>query len=66
MNDDAPSQIRANAAFRLNLFRELAEQSDDNLIVGPYSVWTALAMVYAGAPPVRGAPAYHLGVEVDA
>jgi serpin B len=40
---------RANATFALDLYRALAEQSDENLIVGPHSVWTALAMVYAGA-----------------
>jgi serpin B len=40
---------RANARFALDLYRALAEQSDENLIVGPHSVWTALAMVYAGA-----------------
>lgn len=39
----------ANAAFALDLYRELATQSDGNLVVGPHSVWTALSMVFAGA-----------------
>ena len=40
---------QANATFALDLYRELANDSDGNLIVGPHSVWTALSMVYAGA-----------------
>ena len=48
--DEALATIsRANATFALDLYRELAGQSDGNLIVGPHSVWTALSMVYAGA-----------------
>ena len=49
-DDQALATIsRANATFALDLYRELAAQSDGNLIVGPHSVWTALSMVYAGA-----------------
>lgn len=49
-DDEALASIsRANAAFALDLYRELATQSDGNLVVGPHSVWTALSMVYAGA-----------------
>ena len=49
-DDEALASIsRANAAFALDLYRELAAQSDGNLIIGPHSVWTALSMVYAGA-----------------
>jgi len=39
----------ANSAFALDLYRELANASDDNILLGPHSISTALAMIYAGA-----------------
>jgi len=39
----------ANSAFALDLYRELASASDDNILLGPHSISTALAMIYAGA-----------------
>lgn len=49
-DEDLAAIAGADAAFALDLFRELAaEDPDANLIVGPHSVWTALAMVWAGA-----------------
>jgi serpin B len=47
--DAVASIAAANGAFALDLYRELASQSDENLVVGPHSISTALAMVYAGA-----------------
>jgi serpin B len=40
---------RDNAAFALDLHRHLADSTDGNLFVSPYSISVALAMVYAGA-----------------
>lgn len=48
-SDDVSSVARADAQFALDLFRELAGGSDENLVIGPHSIWTALAMVWAGA-----------------
>jgi serpin B len=39
----------ANSAFALDLYRKLASASDDNILLGPHSISTALAMIYAGA-----------------
>jgi serpin B len=47
--EDVASIAGADAAFALDLFRELAGASQDNLVVGPHSIWTALSMVWAGA-----------------
>jgi len=35
--------------FAFSLLRQLGEGDDDNLFVSPYSIASALAMVYAGA-----------------
>lgn len=48
-SDEVSSVARADAEFALDLFRELAGESDENLVIGPHSIWTALAMVWAGA-----------------
>jgi len=48
-SDELASVARAEAAFALDVFRELAAGSDENLLLGPHSIWTALAMVWAGA-----------------
>lgn len=47
--DEVSSVARAEAAFALDVFRELAAGSDENVVIGPHSIWTALAMVWAGA-----------------
>jgi serpin B len=47
--DDVAAVARANAAFALDIFRELAADSDENVVIGPHSIWTALSMVWAGA-----------------
>jgi serpin B len=47
--EDLAAIAGADAQFALDLFRELAAGSNENLILGPHSIWTALAMVWAGA-----------------
>lgn len=47
--DDVAAIARANAAFALDLFRELAGESDENIVIGPHSISAALSMVWAGA-----------------
>ena len=39
----------ATAAFAVDLYREVAGASQENVIVGPYSAWLALAMTSVGA-----------------
>jgi serpin B len=46
--DALASVAQADAEFALDLFRELSAESNENLVVGPHSIWTALAMVWAG------------------
>jgi len=41
--------VKANNSFALDLHRALAEQESGNIFVSPFSVSTALGMVYAGA-----------------
>lgn len=48
-DDEIKSLARADAAFGLDVYRALAAANTDNLIVGPHSISTALAMIYAGA-----------------
>lgn len=45
----AKELARANAEFAIDVYRALAAGSDGNLIVGPHSISSSLAMVYAGA-----------------
>lgn len=47
--DEIAAIAAADTAFALDLFRELAAESDENLVLGPHSIWTALSMVWAGA-----------------
>ena len=47
---DVPELARDDQAFGLDVLRALADaKPDDNLVLSPYSVSTALAMTYAGA-----------------
>ena len=55
--DDVAAVARANAAFALDIFRELADDSSENVVIGPHSISTALSMVWAGA---RGATAVEM------
>jgi serpin B len=43
------TQVDGNNDFAFNLYRELGGEDQDNLLLSPYSVTTALAMLYAGA-----------------
>ncbi len=47
--DEISSVAGSDAAFALDVFRELAGESDENLVIGPHSIWSALALVWAGA-----------------
>lgn len=40
---------RSNATFALDLYRDLAARTDTNIVLGPTSISTTLAMVYVGA-----------------
>ena len=51
-NSDIDAVVAADSAFGLDLFRVAA--GDDNLMLSPYSIATALSMLYPGA---RGATA---------
>ncbi len=55
----APTQslVEGNTAFALDLYRQL-QTTPGNLFLSPYSLSTALAMVYAGA---RGDTAKQMG-----
>lgn len=39
----------ATAAFALDLYRQVADGEDGNVLIGPYSAWLALAMTAVGA-----------------
>jgi len=41
--------VRGNTAFASDVYAELVEGDDENLLVSPYSVSVALGMTYAGA-----------------
>jgi serpin B len=47
--DDIPALVEGNTAFAFDLYGELREDSDGNLLFSPYSISEALAMTYAGA-----------------
>lgn len=50
VGDDTTRRLAgSNAAFALDLYRDLAAQSDGNLILGPHSVSSSLTMLYIGA-----------------
>jgi serine protease inhibitor len=67
---DSPSSraaIDANTVFALDVYRHLRNQSD-NVFFSPYSISTALAMVYAGArgqTETEMAGAMHLSLPAD-
>ncbi len=46
---DAQAVVEGNTAFALDLYREIREKSDGNVLLAPYSISTAVAMAYAGA-----------------
>lgn len=48
-HDELLELTGANSAFALDLYRNLAAASDDNILLGPHSISTALAMLYAGS-----------------
>ena len=47
--DEIRALAGANAAFALELYRNLASGDSGNIVVGPHSISSALAMIYAGA-----------------
>ena len=48
-SEDIAEVVAGNSRFALDLYRQLADSSEGNLFMSPYSVSTALAMTYAGA-----------------
>lgn len=63
-NADIEAVVTADTAFGLDLFGAVAR--DDNLMVSPYSIATALSMLYPGARGVTAAEisdVLHLSVE---
>ena len=48
-HDELVELAKANSEFALDLYRNLAAHSDENIFLGPHSISTALAMIYAGA-----------------
>ena len=55
---NATAAVAGVNAFAVDLYRALATGRADNVVVGPYSVATALGMIYAGA---RGVTADEMG-----
>ncbi|MBZ0289666.1 MAG: serpin family protein [Anaerolineae bacterium] len=47
--DDIPALVAGNNTFAFDLYHQIVSEQDGNLIFSPYSISTALAMVYAGA-----------------
>ena len=47
--EDVAALAGANADFALDVYRQLAAATDENVIVGPHSISSALAMIYVGA-----------------
>lgn len=47
--EDLRAVADGNNAFAIDLYKRLAEKSDGNIVVSPYSISSALAMTYAGA-----------------
>ena len=46
---DVAALVADNTAFAFDLYHQIVKEQDGNLIFSPYSISTALAMVYAGA-----------------
>jgi len=51
LSTDATAVVQGTNRFGLNIFQKLSSEAkpDDNLLVSPFSISTALAMTYAGA-----------------
>ncbi len=47
--EDLAAVVSGNNRFAVDLYKELAGSSTENLFLSPYSISTALAMTYAGA-----------------
>jgi serpin B len=47
--EDIPELVAGNTAFAFDLYGELRQTTDGNLLFSPYSISEALAMTYAGA-----------------
>lgn len=47
--EDVASLVAGNTAFALDLYHQLRQGTDGNLLVSPYSISLALAMAFAGA-----------------
>jgi serpin B len=46
---DLKALADGNSQFAVELYKKLAEKTDGNIVVSPYSISSALAMTYAGA-----------------
>lgn len=46
---DLKALVEGNSAFALGLFSKLAVKDDENVVLAPYSISSALAMTYGGA-----------------
>ncbi|MCX7844935.1 MAG: serpin family protein [Candidatus Bipolaricaulota bacterium] len=57
-DQDLAQVVSGNNWFALDLYRYLTRGSTENLVFSPYSIYSALAMVYAGA---RGETAQQMG-----
>jgi serpin B len=55
---DVAAVVRGNNEFALDLYHQLLGESNQNVILSPYSISSALAMTYAGA---RGATETQMG-----
>lgn len=49
LNDHVSQLVAGNTSFALDLYHQLRELTDGNLVFSPYSVSVALAMAYVGA-----------------
>lgn len=48
-DDDVASLVEGNTDFALSLYQQIVSDADDNIFYSPYSISTALAMLYGGA-----------------
>ena len=48
-HDELVALADANAAFALDVYRHMAAAGEGNILIGPQSISTALAMIYPGA-----------------
>lgn len=64
-----PELVEGNTAFAFDLYGLLAQESQGNLVVSPYSISEALSMTYAGADgqtATQMADALHFTLDQDA